>query len=391
MKRHNTDEVNYLIYLDYAATTPLDSEVERAMQPFYQNIFANPSSVHSAGRAAKTAMEEAREGIAKKLHAQAAEIIFTSGGTEADNLAISGVMNANRPRGNHIITSAIEHHAILSCCERLAEEGVRVTYLPPDSDGRVSASQVAEAITPATVLVSVMYANNEIGSVQPIAEIGKLCRERKILFHCDAVQAAGALPLQVDELSIDLLSLSAHKIYGPKGVGLLYVRRGVRLQPLLLGGGQEQQQRAGSENVAGIIGFAKALEIAGDKQETGQITALREQLIDGLLAIPESSLNGSRSNRLAGNANISFSGIPGEALLRALDRVGIFVSTGSACSAGNGQASHVLRAMGQSLPHALEAVRFTLGRATSEADIVQTINDTSNIVKEIRQRRSRSR
>lgn len=377
-----------MIYLDYAATTPLDCEVEKAMQAFSRDNFANPSSSHHLGRVARTALEDARDRVASRLHAQSAEIIFTSGGTEADNLALFGVMHANKRAVKHIITTAFEHHAILSCCDRLQAEGIKVSYLLPDCSGRVSAAQVAEAMTDDTVMVSVMYANNEIGTIQPIADIGKLCRERNILLHCDAVQAAGDQSLHVEQLSVDLLALSAHKIYGPKGVGALYVRRGVRLQAMLFGGGQEHNRRAGSENVSGIIGFAQALDMVGDLSESNRLKTLRDQLIAGLLAIPDSRLNGGQIERLSNNVNVSFAGVPGEAFQQALDRAGISVSTGSACSAGNGQSSHVIRALGESLPKALEAVRFSLGRASCATDIEQTIAVSSKVVAQLRQRRS---
>ena len=375
-----------MIYLDYAATTPLDAEVEVAMQPFARDIFANPSSAHRAGRQARAALDEARDTIAGLLGARAEEIIFTSGGTEADNLALYGVAHALRGRGRHIVTTAIEHHAVLACCRRLEVDGFHISYLQPDGEGRISAAHVADALTEQTILVSVMYANNEVGAIQPLAEIGRLCRERKIPLHSDAVQAAGELPLRVDRLMVDLLSLSAHKIYGPKGIGALYVRRGVRMQPVIVGGGQEYQRRAGTEPVAGIVGFARALEMTADAREVARVRLLRERLIDGFAAIPDSRLHGSRVHRLAGNVNVGFAGVPGEALMVALDMEGIAVSTGAACAAGAVEASHVLRAMGLPPSRAQEAIRLTLGRSTSDEEIARVISVMQHTVHSLRQR-----
>ncbi|MHB9026117.1 MAG: cysteine desulfurase family protein [Armatimonadota bacterium] len=373
-----------MIYLDYAATTPLDPRVEETMRPFGREIFGNPSSMHAAGRQARAALDEARDAIADRLGAQAADIIFTGSGTEADNLAIKGVARALRNRGTHILTTAIEHHAVLESCRALEEEGFHVTYLRPDAKGHIHPRQVRESITPATVLVSVIYANNEIGVIQPVAEIGGLCRSIGVAFHTDAVQAAGELPLNVNELSVDLLSLSAHKIYGPKGTGLLYVRGGIPLKPLIDGGGQEGERRAGTVNVAGAVGFARALELTHQEEVTARIRVLRDRLIDGLLSIPDSRLHGDREQRLVNNVNVGFSGVAGETLMVSLDLAGIAVSTGAACSAGAVEPSHVLQAMGYPRREALEAVRFTLGRETTEVEIDRTIAAVGDIVTRLR-------
>lgn len=362
-----------MIYLDYAATTPLDPRVEAEMLPFGREIFGNPSSLHTYGRQARAAVDAARDRVADLLGARASEIIFTSGGTEADNLAVKGVARALHARGDHIITTAFEHHAVLESCRALEHEGFQVTYLMPDHDGLIAPEQVAEAITPRTVLVSVMYANNEVGTVQPIAAIGHLCRERHVPFHTDAVQAAGELELNVRKLSVDLLSLSAHKVYGPKGAGVLYLRAGTRLQPMMDGGGHEQERRAGTENVAGIVGCAAALALAHDSAETERISTLRDRLLTGLLAIPDSRLHGSPEHRLANNVNVGFAGVPGDTLLLALDLEGIAVSTGAACSAGAIEPSHVIQAMGYPRVRAQEAIRLTLGRSTTADEIDRTV------------------
>jgi len=375
-----------MIYLDHAATTPLDLSVEELMRPFGREVYGNPSSAHGAGRRARFAIDEARDRVADQLNARAAEIIFTSGGTEADNLALFGVARAMRTRGQHIITTAIEHHAVLSSCAALEREGFQVSYLRPAGDGLLAPAQVEAAITPQTILVSVSYANNEVGVVQPIAKIGCLCRERKVLFHSDAVQAAGELSLSVQELQVDLLSLSAHKIYGPKGVGALYVRAGTRMQPVCYGGGQEHERRAGTENVAGIIGLACALERAQDPTEISRQRQLREMLIEGVLAISGSRLHGNRIQRLAGNVNIGFAGVPGETLQLALDLEGIACSTGAACAAGAATPSHVLMAMGYTRTQAQEALRLTLGRGTTSEEIRQTIATLTTLVSGLRKR-----
>jgi cysteine desulfurase len=373
-----------VIYLDYAASTPLDARAEAAMAPFGRELFGNPSSLHAAGRAARAAIDAARDTLADWLGAGSAEIVFTSGGTESDNLAIKGAARALKSRGTHIITTAIEHHAVLESCLALEREGFRVTVLPPDGDGLVHPEQVAAALTPETILVSVMLANNEIGTVQPVAEIGRLCRARRVTVHTDAVQAASELPLNVRELSVDLLTVSAHKLYGPKGVGLLYVRAGTRLQPLQDGGGQEHERRAGTENVAGIAGFAEAVRHRPDAAEITRIRALRDRLIAGALAIPDARLHGSRAHRLANNANLAFAGVAGETLVLALDLAGIAASTGAACAAGAVEASHVIQALGHDRIHAAEAVRFSLGRGTTEAEIDATLAALRGLIPRLR-------
>jgi len=322
--------------------------------------------------------------VADLLGASSEEIIFTSGGTESDNLAVKGVARAMRSRGAHIVTTAFEHHAVLEPCRALETEGFTVTYLKPNRDGLISPADVEQAITSDTILVSVMYANNEVGTVQPIAEIGYICRTLRVPFHTDAVQAAGELPLNVSELQVDLLSLSAHKLYGPKGAGALYLRAGARLRALVDGGGQERSLRAGTENVAGIVGLSVALELARDPAETERLRALRDMLIDGLLAIPGSRLNGSRDARLANNVNVAFAGITGETLLLALDLAGIAASTGSACAAGAVEPSHVLRSMGNTGFTALEALRLTLGRFTTEEEIQSAIETITAQVARLR-------
>ncbi len=375
-----------MIYLDYAATTPLDHRVELAMQPFARALFGNPSSMHQAGRLARAAVDSARDCVADLLGARASEIIFTGSGTEADNLALIGAARCRKSRGLHIITTAVEHTAVLSSCRVLEAEGFYVTYLLPNAEGIVEVEQVVEAVTSETILVSVMYANNEVGTIQPIAEIGEQCRERGILFHSDAVQAASELPLSVQQLHVDLMSLSSHKVNGPKGIGLLYARAGTRLQPLIHGGGQENERRAGTENVAGIVGFSRALALSGSAEETMRINRLRDLLLDGLLAITASRLHGARKTRLSSNANVGFDGVAGETLLVALDMAGVAISTGAACSAGALAPSHVLCAMGYIPSRAQEAIRFSLGRFTTEDEVRQTIEIVRGVVEQLRNR-----
>ena len=372
-----------VIYLDYAATTPLDPRVEEAMRPFSRTVFGNASSLHAVGRRAWTALDDARDQIAELLGAQSAEIIFTGSGTESDNLALIGSARALRARGNHIITTAFEHHAVLESCRALQQEGFTVSYLTPNREGYISCPQVAEAITAQTTLVSVMYANNEVGTVQPIAEIGCLCRERGIVFHTDAVQATGELPVDVQTLGVNLLSLSAHKVYGPKGVGALFVRTGTRVKSLIHGGGQEFERRAGTENVAGIVGFATALSLV-QQTKMSKTTLMRDRLLEGLLQIPGSRLHGGITPRLANNVNVGFSGVIGETLLVALDLEGIAVSTGSACSAGAVSSSHVLRSMGYSVAEAQQAIRFSLGQQTTSVEIEETIATVTRLVARLR-------
>jgi len=376
------------IYLDNAATTACAPEVVEAMLPYFTQTFGNASSIHAFGREAKRAIEAARRQVAKALNAAIPqEIIFTAGGSESDNWAIKGAAFARRARGRHIITTAIEHHAVLHTCEWLEKQGFEVTYLPVDADGRVSAAAVERAIRPDTILVSVMAANNEIGTLQPVAEIGAVCRARGVLFHTDAVQAVGAIPLDVQAMNIDLLSLSAHKFHGPKGVGALYVRKGVKLDNLVHGGAQERGFRAGTENLPGIIGLGKAIELAaaGLEANAARMIHLRDRLIAGVMeSVPDVRLNGHPTDRLPNNCNLSFKYIEGEALLLRLDLAGIAGSSGSACTSGTLDPSHVLLAIG--LPHAIAhgSLRLTLGADTTDADIDAVLERLPPIVADLR-------
>lgn len=356
-----------LVYLDHGATSPLRGEALEAMLPFLQDKYGNPSSLHSPGREIRAALERARERTALALGAEPEEIYFTSGGTEANNIAIRGAARARSGKG-HLITSSIEHHAVLDVCQGLADEGFEVTFLPVDRHGLVSLETVERALRPETFLISIMTANNEVGTIEPVAEIGALARERGLLFHTDAVQAVGQIPLDVHRCSADLLSLSAHKFNGPKGVGALYVRRGTPLAPLYGGGGQERKLRPGTENVPGIIGLARALELAVQElpEKTAHLRALRDRLIGSLLALSDTALNGHPTSRLPGNVNVSFNYIEGEALLLGLDLEGIAASSGSACTAGSQEPSHVLLAMGMGHQLARGSLRLTLGRGNSD-------------------------
>jgi cysteine desulfurase len=381
--------MNTVIYLDHAATTPLDTHVLEVMQPAMRECYGNPSSMHRAGRAALHALDEARDTVAGVLGARGREIIFTASGSEADNLAIKGVAleQRQRGRGQHLIVSAIEHHAVLHAAEYLQREGFDLTLLPVDADGLVRPDDLRAALRPDTVLVSIMYANNEIGTLQPLAELGGICREQGVPFHTDAVQAAGLLPLNVDALQVDLLTLAAHKFYGPKGVGALYVRRGTPLLPQLHGGGQERQRRAGTENVPAIVGLAAALQLAEERRAdyAAHCAALRDHLIDGVLRqIPDTRLNGHRTQRLPNNANLSFGGVDAESLLLLLDQEGIYVSSGSACTSGALDPSHVLLALGLSPEEAGSSARFSVGRGTSAADIALVLEVLPRIVAQLR-------
>ena len=363
-----------LIYLDHAATTPVDPQVLAAMLPYFTEQFGNPSSIHQAGRAALEALDDARETVARVLGANRKEIIFTGGGSESDNLAIKGAALALRQagRGAHLITSAIEHHAVLHAFEALEPLGFETTVLPVRPDGLVDPAALRAALRPDTTLVSIMYANNEIGTIQPLAELGAICRAHGALLHTDAVQAAGSLALNVDALQVDMLTLAAHKFYGPKGVGVLYLRRGTPLTPLISGGGQERRRRAGTENVAGIVGLAAALRLAEARREefVAHCTALRDQLIGGILErVPHTTLNGHASRRLPNNVNIAFEYVEGESVLLLLDQQGIAASSGSACTSGSLEASHVLSALGLPYERAIGSVRFSLGHRTTAAEI----------------------
>ncbi len=374
-------------YLDYAATTPTHPDVVTAMMPFFSEAFGNPSSIYSYGQEARTEVIAARASVASLIGAQEEEIVFTSGGTEADNAAIKGVVFARDRGSSHIITTAIEHHAVLESCTFLQRQGIKVTVLPVDGQGIVNPDDVRKAITPDTVLVSVMHANNEVGSIQPIAEIGRIAREAGVSFHTDAVQTVGHVPVSVDELGVDLLSMSAHKLYGPKGVGALYVRRGTKLSPLIHGGGQERNRRAGTENVPGIVGFGKATELAvvEGAPEAERLTQLRNTLIGGLLdRISDARLNGHPTSRLPNNVNMSFDFVEGESLLLHLDMEGICASTGSACSSGSLEPSHVLLALGLSHQLAHGSLRFSLGKWTMHEDIDRVLEVLPGIVTRLR-------
>jgi cysteine desulfurase len=375
------------IYLDYAATTPVDPGIIEAMLPYFREAFGNPSSIHSFGQQARSAVEGAREKVAIFLGAKPAEIIFTSGGTESNNFAIKGIALANRKKGNHIITSAIEHHAVMEPCHFLEREGFEVTFLPVDSQGLVDPQDVARAITGRTVLVSIMHANNEIGTLQPVTEIGKIARERGVCFHTDAVQTFGHMPFTVGDLNVDLLSLSAHKLYGPKGVGALFVRQGTRLEPHMHGGEQEGKRRASTHNVPGIVGLARAVELAQKAmaEEDTRITALRNRLIRGIFdRIDRVRLNGHPERRLANNVNVSLEYCEGEAMILSLDLMGIACSTGSACSSTSVEPSHVLRAIGLSVGETRGSLRFSLGRHTQEQEIDRVLEVLPMIVKRLR-------
>jgi cysteine desulfurase len=380
-----------MIYLDHSATTAVDARVVEAMTPFWAEAYGNPASIYGLGRRAAAALEDARRRIARIINCQPAEIILTSCGTESDNLALRGVALAAAARGKrHIITAPTEHHAVLHTVTDLVEHfDCEVTYLPVDRHGLVDPAAVAEAIRPDTALISVMTANNEVGTIQPIAEIGALARGRGVPFHTDAVQAGGNLSLDVEALQVDLLALSAHKFYGPKGVGLLYVRRGVRLLPVQTGGGQERGQRSGTENVPYIVGMAAALELAQVEREaeTPRLTALRDRLIRGLMArIPGITLTGHPTQRLPGHASLLAAGVEAEALLIALDLAGIAASSGSACATGAPTPSHVLTAMGIAPQEAMGALRLTLGRENTESDVDVVIEKLTQIVARVRGR-----
>ena len=375
------------IYLDNAATTRVSDAALDAMLPYFQEQYGNPSSLYAFGQEAKEALERARETVAGVLNCEPREIIFTSGGSEADNQAIRSAADIGARAGKrHIISTAFEHHAVLHTLSKLEKEGFEVTLLDVHSDGLVRVEELAAAIRPDTCLVTVMYANNEIGTIQPIAEIGRVCRERGVLFHTDAVQAAGHLPIDVRAQNIDLLSLSAHKFHGPKGVGALYARRGTALTNLIEGGAQERGKRAGTENTAGIAGLAAALDEAARNMErsSAKMTALRERLIAGLLRIPHSALNGDAERRLPGNVSFCFEGIEGESLLLLLDDKGICASSGSACTSGSLDPSHVLLAIGRPHEVAHGSLRLTLSGETSEEDIDYTIKAVTEVVAYLR-------
>jgi cysteine desulfurase len=374
------------VYLDYAATTPVAPRVLEAMLPYFTEVCGNASSLHAFGQDARAAVDRARVQVASLIGARPGEIVFTSGATEADNLAVFGVPLAQEARGRHVVTSVIEHHAVLEACRFLESRGYAVTYVPVDGAGFVDPDDVRQALRADTVLVSVMAANNEVGTLQPLAEIGRLARERGIPFHSDATQMAGALPLSVGELGVDLLSVSGHKRYGPKGVGALYVRSGTPLARVQHGGDHERGRRGGTENVAGIVGLGAAFALASEEMgaEAPHVAALRDRLIEGALAIPGARLNGGREHRLPNNTNFSFEGTDGQSLVIGLDLQGVAASSGSACSAGSLEPSHVLLALGLPPELAAGAVRLTLGRSTTQADVDHAIASLRRVVASVR-------
>ena len=382
------------IYLDHAAATPLDAQVEKAMQPYVQNIFGNPSSLYEQGVRAQQAVENSRKNVAQILGALPEEIIFTSGGTESDNLAILGYARAHAKEGKHLITTTIEHHAVLGAMKQLEREGFEVTYLLPDQNGFITTDQVKQTLRPDTIFISIMYANNEIGTIEPITEIGNMLQKYKQetkkafpVFHTDACQATGYLDLQVEKLHVDLLTLNGSKMYGPKGTGILYRRRGTKLQPLQFGGSQEHNLRPGTENVPGIVGLAKALEIAESlrAKESERLCALRDFFIKKVLtSIPHAHLNGHPILRLPNNIHISFVGAEGEAMLLYLDHEGIAVSTGSACTSQSLDPSHVLVAIGCTHEEAHSSLRFTLGRSTTKKDLEHVLNILPKVIQKLR-------
>jgi len=377
------------IYFDHSATTPVHPDVAEEMFRYVTGIFGNPSSIHSFGREARKAVEASRNKVAQSIGANPEEVVFTSGGTESDHMAIRGVAYANRKKGNHIITSAVEHHAVLDTCKALEKEGFELTVLPVDGYGMVSPQDVAKAIKDNTTLITVMHANNEVGTIQPISEIGEIARERGVLFHTDAVQSMGKIPVNVIDLKVDLLSLSGHKIYAPKGVGALYIRRGISWRPYSFGGGQERKHRPGTENVPGIAALGKAAELAAKDlvEENARLTILRDKLIKGILEkVDHVQLAGHPSMRLPNNVNFIFEYIDGGAMLLNLDMQGVAASSGSACTSGSVSASHVLLAMG--IPHQIAhgSLRLTLGRSNTEKDVDEFINIMPQIIERLRSR-----
>jgi cysteine desulfurase len=385
--RENTMAAQRTIYMDHSATTFVKPEVLDAMIPYFTEFFGNPSSIYNIARESKKAIDNAREQTAKALGADPDEIYFTSGGSESDNWAIKGVALANRKRGNHIITTRIEHHAVIHTCQFLEKEGFDVTYLPVDQYGLVDPSELEKAITKKTILISIMYANNEIGTIEPIAELGAIARKHKVYFHTDAVQVIGSIPINVKEQNIDLLSLSAHKFYGPKGAGALYIKKGVRIENLIHGGGQERRRRAGTENIAGIVGLGKAIEMVtvDIPGHNAKIRLMRDRLIKGVLEkIPNARLNGHPEKRLPGNFNVSFEFIEGESMLLWLDDNGICASTGSACTSGSLEPSHVLLATGLPVEISHGSLRLTLGDANSENDVDFVLDVLPKVVTKLR-------
>lgn len=376
------------VYLDNAATTPVKKQVLDEMLPFFKEKYGNPSSIYRLGQETRNAIDEVREKVANVINVKPREIYFTAGGSEADNWAIKGIAFANKDKGNHIITSKIEHHGVLHTCEYLEKNGFEVTYLDVDENGIVNMGQLKDSITDKTILISIMFANNEIGTIQPIEEIGKIARDNKVYFHTDAVQAIGNINIDVEKLNIDLLSMSAHKLYGPKGVGALYIKQGVKIHPYMHGGAQERNRRAGTENIPGIIGFGKAIELAYETldEHNERLTKLRDKLIRDIKEnIEYVRLNGHPDKRLPGNVNFSFEFIEGESLLLSLDMLGICASSGSACTSGSLDPSHVLLAIG--LPHEIAhgSLRLTLGDFNTEEDVDYVVESLIKVVDRLRQ------
>jgi len=375
------------IYLDYAATTPVHPQIVQAMLPYFTEIFGNPSSIHSIGQEARAAVESSRLKLAGFIGAHPEEVVFTSGGTESDNFAIKGIAYANESKGNHIITSSIEHHAVLEPCRFLQNYGFEVTYLPVDRHGMVDPDDVRKAITPRTILVSIMHASNEVGTIEPITEIGRITREAGVYFHTDAVQTFGHIPVDVNELNVDLLSISGHKIYGPKGIGAIFIRKGTRIVPVMHGGGQEDGRRGSTYNVSGIVGLGKAVEIAQVEMadEAQRLINLRNRLISGLFErIDYINLNGHPEKRLPNNVNVSIEFVEGEATLVSLDLEGICASTGSACSSESLEPSHVLTAMQVPPEQARCSLRFTLGKWTTQEEIDRVLEVLPEVVRRLR-------
>lgn len=375
------------LYLDHNATTPVSPEVIKAMLPYFDKIFGNPSSIHRPGQEGRKAIDEARERVALFIGGSPNEIVFTSGGTEANNLAIKGVAYANCKKGKHIITSSIEHHSVLNPCKYLEKQGFKVTYLPVDKYGLIDPDDVRKVITNETILITIMHANNEVGTIEPISEIANIAKEKGMSFHTDAIQSIGKIAVNVDELNIDLLSISGHKIYGPKGIGALYIRRGTRIQPLIHGGHHERNLRAGTENVPGIVGLAKAIEIAKSsmEEEGKRLAHLRDKLEKGILKnIDNVYLNGHPTQRLPNTLNISFEYIEGESIILNLDLKGIATSSGSACTSSSLEPSHVLKAMGQGGAIAQGSIRFSLGKDNTSEDIDYLLEVLPEIVDRLR-------
>lgn len=379
------DPSNKRIYMDYSSTTPVDPEVLAVMLPFFSEKFGNPSSIYQEGRETRTAIDTARQQTAAAIGAQPDEIYFTSGGTESDNLGIKGIVGAGKEKG-HIITTAVEHAAIMKSCEFLEDHGFEVTYLPVDSDGLVSSDTLAQAMRDDTFLVSICYANNEIGTIQDMKELARIVHDGGALFHTDAIQAVTKMPIDVKDIGIDLLSLSGHKIYGPKGIGALYCQKGVKLAPIQHGGGHENRMRSGTENLPGIVGLGKALELGVERLPTDipRLQGMRDRLIDNLLAIPDTHLNGHRTKRLPHNVNVRFSHIEGEGLILNLDFMGIAASTGSACSSKSLKASHVLLAIGLKHEEAHGSLRLTLGRDSTDEDVDKVLEVLPAVVEKLR-------